>query len=210
MQFILDHTLAVVCGGALILGVLTLQANSRHHAVSETISGAARSQAGSVLETLTQEFDNLLSENQALSVLGTYRCRLEQDALGERTTRVEAPVFVSAGGSGAPQAGHVMYTLVATGDSVQVGPAWLKTHRLERSVDTGSGYGAAAVVAEGLVDFDVTFHGRASERTSGVPPLRFSNVGVEVALALPSPSANRLNVARVGRSVRPPNLVTGS
>lgn len=212
MQFLFDHALAVVCGAALIVGALTLQTRSQLHAVQETVQGSARAHVAAFADVLSQDFDNTLSESQAQATLGTYRCWLRRDSTDRRTTFAEVPAFIRTAPGADAQPGFVRYELVASGDSVRVGSGWIETYDLMRSVDDGSGYTDPATVGVNIVDFDVTFRGRASETTSGPPPLRFTQVEVELATALPDVSRNEagLNTARVGLIVRPPNLSAGN
>lgn len=210
MQFIIDHALAFVCGTALLLGTLSLQTSGRLHDVQETVSGAARAQAVSVGSVLAQEFDNLLSEEQSVAFFGSHLCRLMRDPTNARTDTVEVAAYVRSP-SGGPVPAHVRYRLVADGDSVQTSGAWVQTYRLEREVNMGSGYGAPATVGVNLVDFDVTFRGRSNEVNDGTPPLRFSQVGFEIAVAMPDLEGDGRyhNVARVSHLTRPPNLTAG-
>ena len=215
MHVFFDHLLAVVCGGALIVGALTLQARGSASAMESAVSDVARGRAVDVIDELVQEFDNVMSQEQAAREIGAYRSRLERDGSDERTTLVETPVFVRTSASGPPVAAHVLYRLVPTGSSVEVGDGSRETFRLTRAVDTGAGYGAGSVVATDLVDFDVIFRGRADEVTSGAPPIRFSHVAMAATVAVSgglsgaAPEA-RSNAARVGIVVRPPNLSSGS
>ena len=212
MQFLLDHSLAVVCGAALLIGALTLQTRSQLHDVQETVTSSARSQAVSVAATLAEEMDNVLSEVQTVALFGYYDCRLARDASDERTILLEAPAYVRATPTSVPTPAHVRYQLIADGDSVQTSGVWMHTYSLEREVDLGAGYSTPQTVATSLVDLDVTFQGRASERTSGAPPLRFRQIAFELALALPDLEGDRRfhNVVRVGHVVRPPNLTVSS
>lgn len=210
MQFLLDHSLAVVCSAAIIIAALTLQTRSRVHNVQEVVSNSARTKVDEFADVLTQDLDNTLSEMQAWELTGTYRCRLEQDPSGSHTTLVEVPSFVASGAAGVPVPGHIRYTLVATGDSVRVADGWARTHTLMREVDSGAGYSTPGPVATDLVDFDVTFRGRASTSTAGTPPLRFTQIAFELATGLREVQTGStfLNVARTGVTVRPPNLVS--
>lgn len=212
MQFLLDHALAVVCGAALIIGALSLQTQTRLHNVQETVSGAARTQAVGTSSVLTEEFDNMLSGPQSTALFGSYLARLMRDPSNARTDTVEFPAYVRTSVSGTPTPGHVRYRLVADGDSVQTSGGWVTTYRLEREINLGTGYGAPTVIGVNLVDFDVTFRGRASERTAGTPPLRFTQVGFELAVAMPDLEGDRRyhNVARVSHLTRPPNLTVGT
>ena len=212
MQFLFDHALAILCGAFLLVGVLTLQTQSRIHSVQETIQGSARSQIGSFADVVSQELDNVLSETQARAMLDSYRCLLERDPTNSFTSRAEVPALIRLSASAPPVPAHLRFTMVASGDSVLTGGAWAKTYRLERAIDTGAGYGPPSTIATGLVDFDMTFRGRAAESASGGPPIRFSQIAVDMAMAhsdLDQDDA-ALNVARLGLVVRPPNLTSGS
>ena len=215
MLTVLDHLTAVVAGTIVLMALLAIQTRDRVEVVEGTISDVARRQAGSVADALAQEFDNALSEPMARAALGRYRCRLARDAAGERTALVEVPAYVRTVQGGAVSAAHVQYRLVADGRTVAVGRQAVPSYRLLREVDTGSGYRAATVVAESVVDFDVKFRGRASEVFTGGPPLRFTEVEFQVVVAVPPPRAapgrtrtRETNRARAGFTVRPANFAT--
>ncbi len=215
MSSLLDHLTAIAAGTVVLLALVTLQMRDRVAAVEDAVSDVAQQQATSVADGLAQEFDNVLSEPMATAALGTYRCQLVRDAAGERTALVELPVFVRTVRGGAVRAATVRYQLRATGRTVTVGRTARPTYRLTREVDTGAGYGAAATVAESLVDFDVKFRGRASETFAGAPPLRFSQIAFQLVVAVTPPRARaghvrvqQTNSARAVFAVRPPNLTT--
>lgn len=212
MQFLLDHALAVVAGSVLLIAALTLQTQSRLHAVQETVSDAARARAVSLGEMLAEEFDNVLSEPQATEFFGAHLCRLRRDPSDSVTERVEVPAYVRTAAASLPTPGHVRYRLLADGDSVQTSDTWLPTYDLVREVDQGTGYSAPDTVGTGIVDFDVVFGGRATETTSGTPPIRFRQIGFEIAVAMPDLAGERRfhNVARVSHVIRPPNLTVGT
>lgn len=211
MQFLLDHAFAVVCGAALLVGALTLQTRSQLHAVQETVHGSARTHAVAFADVMAQDFDNTLSEPQARGALGEYRGSLQRDSSDQRTTAVVIPSFVRSSPASDAVPGFVRYALVASGDSVDVGDRQIPTYDITRSVDLGSGYSDPAVIGVNVVDLDVTFRGRASERRSGAPPLRFTQIELELATAMPDLTlgSGDLNVARVGLIIRPPNLSAG-
>ena len=208
MQFVFDHALAFICGTALLVTALSLQTRSRLHDVQEVVSNSAYVQAVSMSSVVAEDLDNLLSEAQSTVFFGSYLCRLTRDATDTRTQSIEIPTYVRTAPGGTPIAAQVRYRLVADGDSVQTANAWVHTYQLEREVDLGMGFEPPAIVGVNLVDFDVTFRGRASEATSGTPPLRFSQVGLDVAVAVQDLEGGRRyhNVARISHVSRPPNL----
>jgi hypothetical protein len=214
---LLDHITAIAAGGVVLLAILTLQMRDRVAAVETTVSDVAQAQASSIADVLAQEFDNTLSEPMTVAALGTgsYRCRLVRDVANERTTEVEIPAYVRTVQGGAARAATVRYRLVDAGRDVPVGTQVRRVYKLTREVDTGSGYGAAATVADGIVDFDVKFRGRASVTFVGGPPLRFSQIAFQVVVAVTPPRAlpgrvrlQQTNSARAVFAVRPPNLTT--
>ena len=215
MSSFLDHLTAVVAGTVVLLTLMTLQTRDRVEVVEGTVSDVARKLATSTADVLAQEFDNALSEPMARAALGGYRCRLVRDATNERTSTVEVPAYVRTTQGGAAVPAHVQYRLQDTGRTVAVGGRTLRTYRLLREVDRGSGYAAATVIADGVVDFDVKFRGRATETFAGAPPLRFSQIEFQVVIATPPPRAlpgrtrtRETNSARASFTVRPPNFAT--
>lgn len=215
MSSILDHITAAVAGTIVLLALMTLQTRDRVEAVEGTVADIARQQAASTADILAQEFDNALSEPMARTALGSYRCRLVRDASNERTALVEIPAYVRTTPTGPVTPAHVQYRLQDTGRNIAVGGRTRRAYRLLREVDTGAGYRTAAVVAEGVVDFDVKFRGRASETFAGGPPLRFTQIDFQVVVAVPPPQAlpgrrrtRETNSAQVGFTVRPANFAT--
>jgi hypothetical protein len=214
---LLDHITAIAAGGVVLLAILTLQMRDRVAAVETTVSDVAQAQAASIADALAQEFDNTLSKPMTVAALGVdqYRCRLVRDSTNERTTEVEIPAYIRTVQGGAARAATVRYTLVAAERTVAVGTQTHPVYQLKRQVDTGSGYGAASTVADGIVDFDVKFRGRASVTFVGPPPLRFSQIAFQVVVAVTPPRAlpgrvrrQQTNSARAVFAVRPPNLTT--
>lgn len=217
MAFVFDHLFAVFLGAIVLMALMTIETRDRVAAMMQTTNAAATAQAMSVLNVTSQDLDNAMSETMAREELGTYRCELRRSADDQQTVYVEVPVYVRSEPGGPTTPAHVRYTLVPAGDSVRVGTRWLPQFDLRREVDTGAGYGAPQVVAHNLTDFEVAFRGRASSTTSGPPPLRFTGIAISLATALPGierRGQDQINLttenqARVGISVRPPNLTTG-
>ena len=216
MYAIFDNLIAIMVAGIALLALTTIQIRDRTASVRMAVHGAAASQAASAVDILAQDMDNAMSRNLATSEMGTYRCSLTRSADDERTVRLEIPAYVRPAAAAAPRAVHLRYTLVAEGDSVLVSGRMVPRYELRRAIDDGSGYGADQTVARNLTDLDVTFRGRASERTTGPPPLRFTSIAVDLSLAVPSTvssAGDQTNVgtenqATAGVSVRPPNLTT--
>ncbi len=209
MTSLLDQLTAVAAGMFVLVALLTIQTRDRSAAVERTVSDVAQSQAAAVADVLAQEFDNVLSEQMALAELGAYRCSLTRDAAGEMTTVVDLPAYVRTVRGGAVRAANVRYQLVAAGRTVTVGAVQKPVYRLTRQVDAGT----AATVADGVVDFDVKFRGRALETFAGAPPLRFSQIAFQIVVAgqppRPRPGQARTrqtNTARAVFTIRPPNL----
>ena len=203
----------------MLVALLTLQTRDRLSAIEDTVSDAAQQRATSAADALAQEFDNILSEAMATAALGVYRCRLVRDATNEFTTVVDIPAYTRTVQGGTVRAASVRYALQDAGRTVAVGTRVRRVYRLTRQLDTGSGYGTAATVADGVVDgvgdFDVKFRWRASETFVGAPPLRFSQIAFQIVVAVPAPRAMRgqtrtqqTNSARAVLTVRPPNLTT--
>ena len=215
MLALLDQLTAIVAGTFVLVALLTLQTRDRLSAIEDTVSDAAQQRATSAADALAQEFDNTLSEAMATAALGVYRCQLVRDAANELTTVVDIPAYTRTVQGGTVRAASVRYALQDAGRTVAVGTRIRRVYRLTRQLDTGSGYGTAATVADGVVDFDVKFRGRASETFVGAPPLRFSQIAFQIVVAVPAPRAMRgqtrtqqTNSARAVLTVRPPNLTT--
>lgn len=209
MISLLDQLTAVAAGLFVLMALLTIQTRDRAAAVERTVSDVAQSQVASAADVLAQEFDNALSEQMAVAELGAYRCSLTRDTAGEMTTVVDLPVYVRAVRGGPVRAANVRYQLVSSGRTVAVGAVQKPVYRLTRQVDAGT----AATVAEGIVDFDVKFRGRAFETFAGGPPLRFSQIAFQIVVAgqppRPMPGRARTrqtNTARAVFTIRPPNL----
>jgi hypothetical protein len=212
---LLDQLTAIAAGTFVLVALLTLQMRDRLSAIEDTVSDAAQQRATSAADVLAQEFDNTLSETMAMATLGVYRCRLVRDAANDLTTTVEIPAYTRTVQGGTVRAASVRYQMQATTRMVAVGTRTRRVYQLTRQLDTGSGYGTAAVVADGVVDFDVKFRGRASETFVGAPPLRFSQIAFQIVVAVPAPRAmpgrtrtQQTNSARAVLTVRPPNLTT--
>ena len=218
MPSLLDHLTALAAGTILLLAIATLQMRDRVETVETTVSDVAQAQATAAADVLAQEFDNVLSKTMAVAALGQYRCMLVRDATNSRTTSIEVPAFVRTVRGGPVRAATVRYRLKSTGRTVAVGATAQPVYQLTREVDTGSGgYSTPAVVADGLVDFDVKFRGRASETFAGGPPLRFSQIAFQLVVAVPPAHAlpgrvrtRQTNTARAVLAVRPPNLHTNA
>ena len=187
MSAVFDHLIAVFVAGVVILTLSTMQIRDRTASVRTAVHGAAVSRAAVALDVVAQDMDNAMSKTLATSEgVAPYRCRLARSADGERTVRVEIPAYVRPAPGADPVAAHLLYTVVAEGDPVEVDGRPRPVYALRRAVDTGAGFGPAETVALNLADIDVTFRGRASEATDGECPIRFTNVAVALSVALPS------------------------
>lgn len=218
MSSLIDHLTALATGIGLLTSIVTIQMRDRVETVETTVSDVAQAQATAAADLLAQEFDNALSEGMAVAALGKYRCTFVRDATNDHTTSIEVPAFVRAVRGGPVQAATVRYRLKSAGRTVDVGGGLQPVYQLTREVDTRSGgYSAPKVVADGLVDFDVKFRGRASETFVGGPPLRFSQIAFQLVVAVPPAHdlpgrvrTRHTNTSRAVFAVRPPNLRTSA
>lgn len=212
MISLLDHLTALGVGTIVLVALLSLQTRDRIAEVEGTVTDVASGQAGSVAETLAEEFENVLSPAMAQAATGTARYRLERDAANERTVLVEVPAYVRTAPGGPPLAAHVRYTLVATGPPLRVGTRSFPVYQLRRAVDRGTGYGAPVTVGEQMLDFDVKFRGRTDERFAGAPPVAFAQIAFQVVVGVTAPPAasgartRQTNRVRASATIRPANL----
>ena len=156
MQFIFDHTIALLVGGTLLAGLFMLQVRGQQTAIQAAQRYRVQTQTAGFAQTIERDVENIRTREQAEAAFGSYRFTLRQAAGGAYT---EQATFVTlqdpALGPDSP-AIVVSYTVAPTGETVEVDGLARPTYRLRRQTYERGGTLRDDGAAEGLIDFDLT------------------------------------------------------
>ncbi|MEM6326755.1 MAG: hypothetical protein AAF791_06500, partial [Bacteroidota bacterium] len=235
MQAILDHLTAILVGATLLGAMLFIQMRQQQSSIETVVRDRAFSQTISFFDTIEREVENARTRDQSVAGLGYYVVNV--DGTPDRTDRFTFTTFEPGASGGGITS--VSYVLVATAETVRVGPTLYPVYNLERWTNrvAASGSAPGTYTREGIVATDIVRfvvraykedgnqmtwastnagYGRPGATWAGDDPVRYE-IEVEGAVEGPKQLAgdqvatSEQGLARVAHSIRPVNSgATGS
>ena len=232
MSFLIDNLVAVVVGTVLLVALVVLQTRQRQVAVDDTVHHVVRGYVNSVMATLTDDVDNMMSATQAEAVFGPGLPFLVDTATAPgmmgSTSVLAFPTKAETAGPGSPLApALVIYRVTdpdSGPDSVRVGETWRRVFRLDRAVAPPDSVTASKPLAAYSYDpvspgvimefrADLVGDGSVAVR-SGPRPDKLHSVRLSIAGGLAkvdslsggSVNPRQLNATRLSVTRRPVNL----
>ena len=156
MQFLFDHTIAILVGATLLGGLFMLNTRGQQTAIEAAQRYRVQTQTAGFTQTVERDVENIRTEAQSEHAFGTYRFTLRQAPGGAYTEQATFVTLQDPSLGAASPAMVVSYTTTPTGRTIDIGGTPRPTYRVQRQTSAGGGPLTPDGGAEDVVDFDLT------------------------------------------------------